>query len=89
MDNKKEILAAVSELLGQLFEREETDKQPTSEPVELLTIKECTEEIRGLNEYTVRQLVARNEIPFIRSGRGKRGKILVPKAALLKYFSAK
>ena len=89
MDNKKEILAAVSELLQQLFDREETDKQPTSEPVELLTIKECTEEIRGLNEYTVRQLVARNEIPFIRSGRGKRGKILVPKAALLKYFSAK
>ena len=87
MDDKKEIIAAVSELLGQLFEREETDKQPTSEPVELLTIKECTEEIRDLNEYTVRQLVARNEIPFIRSGRGKRGKILVPKAALLKYFN--
>ena len=89
MDNKKEIIAAVSELLQQLFDREETDKQPTSEPVELLTIKECVGQIRGLNEYTVRQLVARNEIPFIRSGRGKRGKILIPKAALLKYFSAK
>ena len=89
MNDKKEILAAVSELLGQLFEREKASENVEAEPVELLTIKECTEEIRGLNEYTVRQLVARNEIPFIRSGRGKRGKILIPKAALLKYFSAK
>ncbi len=89
MNNKKEILAAVSELLGQLFEQEEPKNSNEPEPVELLTIKECTEEIRGLNEYTVRQLVARNEIPFIRSGRGKRGKILIPKAALLKYFGGK
>ena len=89
MDNKKEIIAAVSELLGQLFEQEEPKNSHAPEPVELLTIKECVGQIRGLNEYTVRQLVARNEIPFIRSGRGKRGKILVPKAALLKYFSKK
>ena len=89
MDNRKEIIAAVSELLGQLFEREKASENVEAEPVELLTIKECVGQIRGLNEFTVRQLVARNEIPFIRSGRGKRGKILIPKAALLKYFNGK
>ena len=44
------------------------------------------EAVKGLNEYTVRQLIARKEIPSIRTGQGKRGKILVPKAALLRYF---
>ena len=52
----------------------------------MLTIKECTEAVKGLNEYTVRQIIARKAIPSIRTGQGKRGKILVPKAALLRYF---
>ncbi|MGN0680034.1 MAG: hypothetical protein ACI4JS_10255 [Oscillospiraceae bacterium] len=56
------------------------------EKVEMLTIKECIEAVKGLNEYTVRQLIARKEIPSIRTGQSKRGKILVPKAALLRYF---
>jgi excisionase family DNA binding protein len=65
-------------------------KAPTepkaSEKVELLTIKECADEIAGLSEHTVRQLIAQNKLPHIRTGAGKRGKILVPKAALLAYF---
>ncbi|HAS38151.1 MAG TPA: DNA-binding protein, partial [Ruminococcaceae bacterium] len=36
---------------------------------------------------TVRQLVLRKELPSIRTGQGKRGKILVPKAALMAYFT--
>lgn len=58
----------------------------TTEKPQLLTIKECTEEISGLSEHTVRQLVAQNKIPYIRSGAGKRGKILINKSILLKYF---
>ena len=54
--------------------------------VELLTVKECAEAVGGLSECTVRQLVAQNRLPYIRSGVGKRGKILIPKAALLEYF---
>ena len=61
--------------------------EPTpSEKVELLTIKECTQVIDGLSECTVRQLVAQGKVPHIRTGAGKRGKILVPKSALIKYF---
>ena len=56
------------------------------ERVELLTVKECAEEVNGLSEHTVRQLVAQGKLAHIRSGAGKRGKILIPKAALLEYF---
>ena len=55
--------------------------------VEMLTVRECSEVIKGLNEYTVRQLIARKEIPSVRTGQGKNGKILVPKAALVAYFN--
>ena len=58
----------------------------TTEKPQLLTIKECTEEISGLSEHTVRQLVVQNKLPYIRSGAGKRGKILINKSVLLKYF---
>ena len=68
----------------------ETDTQiPASaqnERLELLTVKECAETVGGLSECTVRQLVAQGRLPYIRSGAGKRGKILIPKAALLEYF---
>ena len=86
---REEIIAAMSSLLEQLVENEPPKSEPTTAPpekVEMLTIKECTEAVKGLNEYTVRQLIARKEIPSIRTGQGKRGKILVPKAALLRYF---
>ena len=53
----------------------------------MLTVRECSEVIKGLNEYTVRQLIARKEIPSVRTGQGKNGKILVPKAALVAYFN--
>lgn len=85
---REEIIAAMSSLLEQLSDSEPPKTEQTSAPekVEMLTIKECTEVVKGLNEYTVRQLIARKEIPSIRTGQGKRGKILVPKAALLRYF---
>lgn len=86
---REEIIAAMSSLLEQLVENESPKTEPTTatpEKVEMLTIKECTEVVKGLNEYTVRQLIARKEIPSIRTGQGKHGKILVPKAALLRYF---
>ena len=85
---REEIIAAMSSLLEQLVDSEPQKAEPTAAPekVEMLTIKECTDAVKGLNEYTVRQLIARKEIPSIRTGQGKRGKILVPKAALLRYF---
>lgn len=51
--------------------------------------KQDIDVIQGLSEHTVRQLVAQNEIKYIRTGEGVRGKILVNKADLLDYFQRK
>ncbi len=85
---KTEIIAQIVSLLTQLAETEETKPAApiTDTPMEMLTIKECTDVVKGLSEHTVRQLVAQDKIPYIRTGQGKRGKILISKTALLTYF---
>ena len=91
MKDKQAIISQIVILLSQLSETE--DEKPTAavplkdKPVEMLTVKECTEVIKGLSEHTVRQLVAQQKIPYIRTGQGKRGKILISKDALLAYFN--
>lgn len=86
---REELITTITALLANVAEEKTTPNEQATTPdtVEMLTIKECCSAVKGLNEYTVRQLVARNEIPFVRCGQGKRGKILIPKAALLAYFS--
>ena len=86
-ERTQEILQQISILLNSLNESETEPKETKQEKVEMLTVKECSEVIKGLNEYTVRQLIARKEIPSVRTGQGKNGKILVPKAALVAYFN--
>lgn len=86
-ERTREILQQITVLLNSLNEGETEMKEPKQEKVEMLTVKECSEVIKGLNEYTVRQLIARKEIPSVRTGQGKNGKILIPKAALLSYFN--
>jgi len=86
-EKTQEILQQISILLNSLNESETTPQETKQEKVEMLTVRECSEIIKGLNEYTVRQLIARKEIPSVRTGQGKNGKILVPKAALVAYFN--
>lgn len=88
MENKTEIMAQIVALLIQLIDENTnvTTENKSSAPVEMLTIKECTQAVSGLSEHTVRQLVAQKKIPYIRTGQGKRGKILISKAALLEYL---
>lgn len=57
------------------------------QPAELLTLKECTELVKGLSEHTVRQLAVQGIIPSLRTGTGRSSKILINKAALLQYVS--
>lgn len=87
---KQELIAQVIALLDALIEVEDNTPPITviakKQPIEMLTIKECTEAVKGLSEHTVRQLVAQEKIPFIRTGQGNRGKILVSKASLLEYL---
>lgn len=86
-ERKQDILKQITTLLSSLDEPTKNNSPAVSEKIEMLTIKECSEVVKGLNEYTVRQLIARKEIPSIRAGKGKNGKILVPKAALIAYFN--
>ena len=88
MRNKQELIQQVVNLLNAVIEVEEIPSAPppSNEQMEMLTIKECAQQINGLSEHTVRQLVLQNKLPHIRTGQGKRGKILVPKSALLEYL---
>lgn len=91
---KKAIVDNILDLLIQLTEDGEnsdpqTSKAPIADKVEMLTIKECPDVIQGLTEHTVRQLVAQGKVKSVRTGEGKRGKILVNKADLVAYFNGK
>ena len=86
---KQKLLSQISALLeGIPVENELKPAQNSIDKPQLLTIKECTKEISGLSEHTIRMLIAQNKLPHIRSGVGKRGKILVNKADLLKFFGS-
>ncbi len=51
---KNEIVDNIMALLIQLTDEENETTKQNSEPVEMLTIKECTEAIHGLSEHMVR-----------------------------------
>ena len=82
---KEKIADQIMNLLIQLTNDTEVS-EPVEKPVEMLTVKECCKEVKGLSENTVRKLVAQNKVKFVRTGEGKRGKILVNKADLISYF---
>lgn len=87
---KQELISKIVTLLNELIDVEEkssTEIYEADKKVEMLTIKECTEIVKGPSEHTVRQLVAQNKIPYIRAGQGKRGKILISKVDLLNYLN--
>ncbi len=89
LKEKQNLLTQISVFINNLtVDNESTapDEPKDKTKVELLTVKECAKEISGLSECAVRQLVAQGKLPHIRSGAGKRGKILIPKTALLDYF---
>jgi len=89
-ERKNELITQLVSVLNELIETTDSDSTADNSPsaVEMLTIKECTEAVRGLSEHTVRKLIAQKKLPYIRTGEGKRGKILINKADLLAYFQS-
>lgn len=85
-ERKNAIVDDIMTLLIQLTD-EEAVAETKAKSVEMLTIKECTEVVRGLSEHTVRQLVAQGKVKYIRTGQGKHGKILVNKEDLVHLFA--
>lgn len=91
---KQELISEVITLLDKRIEVAEEISPPViavtqNQPVEMLTIKECSEAVSGLSEHTVRHLVKQGKVAFIRTGQGERGKILVSKSSLLEYLGGK
>ena len=84
--SKHEIIDQICNLLAELENDEPIAICNEPKPMEMLTIKECTEVVKGLSEHTVRKLVAQNRIHYIRTGEGERGKILISKQSLLDYM---
>ncbi|MCM1060846.1 MAG: helix-turn-helix domain-containing protein [Eubacterium sp.] len=86
---KQEFIKAFGELLEAVIIADTTTSpipKPVDNSVELLTVKECTQMVKGLSEHAVRRLIAQNKIPHIRIGGSKRGKILIEKNDLLSYL---
>lgn len=88
-ERKNELIAQLVNILSELIEVDSDDKVSEVSPsaVEMLTIKECTEAVKGLSEHTVRKLIAQGKLPYLRAGDGKKGKMLINKADLLSCFS--
>ena len=91
LTEKQQIISQIVLLLEQLIETQTTEAAPKpqsseNQPLEMLTVKECTALVNGLSEHTVSQLVAQDKVAYVRAGSGVRGKILVSKASLLKYL---
>ena len=84
---RQQLIAAITTAIETVCESEGKSEIREDKPTEMLTIHEAVQTIKGLSEHTVRQLVAQGKVPSIRTGAGKNGKILIPKAALLDYLN--
>ena len=84
----QQLIALLTQFIA-LNEAETAVEPQQSDAVEMLTIKECTVLIPGLSEHTLRKLIAQRKIYSIRTGEGKRGKILISKASLVEYLSGR
>ena len=84
--SKQQIIECILNLLLEL-ENESDAPDTVSKPLEMLTIKECTELVKGLTSNTIRKLIARGELECVRAGCGTNGKILIPKANIIALCS--
>ena len=84
---RQRLIAAITTAIETVFEGEDRSEVEQDKPTEMLTIHEAAQTVKGLSEHTVRQLVAQGKVPSIRTGVGKNGKILIPKAALLDFLN--
>lgn len=85
---KNELIAQLVNILSELIEANDPEQvsEVKSDAVEMLTVRECTEAVKGLSEHTVRKLIAQGKLPYLRAGDGVKSKMLINKADLLAYF---
>ena len=88
-NRKNELIAQLVNILSELIEANDPEQVSRSSlmPWRMLTVKECTEAVKGLSEHTVRKLIKQGKLPYLRTGDGVNGKMLINKADLLAYFN--
>lgn len=86
---KTELIAQIMSIMTELIETNDSEPVTEDSPntVEMLTVRECTEAVKGLSEHTVRKLIKQGKLPYLRAGDGVKGKMLINKADLLAYFN--
>lgn len=86
---KNEIIAQLVGILNELIEVDDSEEVTEISPdtVEMLTIKESTEVVKGLSEHTIRKLIHQGKLSYVRTGEGVNGKILINKVDLLAFFN--
>lgn len=86
---KNEIIAQLVGILNELIEVDDSEEVTEISPdtVEMLTIKESTEVVKGLSEHTIRKLIHQGKLLYVRTGEGVNGKILINKVDLLAFFN--
>ena len=85
MKNTENTENIVKQLIESIRE-EENARVSKPEIIEMLSIPQCCQVIRGVSQSTIRLLTKTGKLPFIRTGRGEHGKILIKKTDLLAYF---
>ena len=93
LKQKNNLIAEIIALLEKSIVADDESPKPQvcaaqNQPPKMLTVKECSQVISGLSEHTVRQWVAQGLIPYIRTGQGRRGKILISKSVLLNFLDS-
>ena len=88
-NRKNELIAQLVNILSELIEANDSEQvsEVKSEAVEMLTVKECTEAVKGLSKHTARKLIKQGKLPYLRTCDGVNGKMLINKVDLLAYFN--
>lgn len=76
-------------IIKQLIESiraEEAERESKPDVIEMLSIPQCCQVVQGVSQSTIRILAKTGKLPFIRTGRGEHGKILIRKSDLLAHF---
>lgn len=82
-----DIAALVEQLIIAVNDEYSERNEASLTRVELITVNECIELCSGLSKATLRHLIKGGVVPYIRTGEGKNGKILVNKQKLIEYLN--
>ena len=90
LEQKKDIIMEICDILDELLVATDNNAEHSKMKIhireEMLTIKECANELDDVSEYRVRKLVYGGKIPYVRMGEEQNSKILVRKSDVIDFL---